>query len=1335
MKNKKILALVLTMALLVTQFSMLNIVSADVAALSGRATTFEKGVCIHPSRGHAEYTTQYDTVLEAKALGAKLIRTDCESNQYDATVAEIAAEQGMKVMFHLPLNVEVESMTPTQIGASGFQGIYDRFYAKATALKDYDCYIQISNELDNQFYNSSYSNGTSAYGFNNADSAAIAIYAANKAVHDANTDNGSDIKTVLNFSYNHYGFLDKVKSVKINGSNYTVAASSSGAVYADWDINGLDYYSNMYDRTTYQTIISALKSKYPSKNIFVCETGLTATGKSGNTVSYAEDDAWLEDLIRYCYDDSKIIGVCVYELYDEAGFETDGQFHKEAHHGLIESDKTTRKTTYNVVKSLYGGTGTIPARTVPAAPAAPASYDVCISSAGVSTTWRSTYISACDNIHLDFSANPRDLRSFSRFEFDLYIEDYDAFCMAAEGKRINFALSNHATDKTRQRIRFDIMDQIKNDGWNHISLKKSDRWQCDTGFGYGGVTYMMIFFQDGGNDYNPISGSKVAIANVYGTSEEIDRIPDWPEYTHIEAVKSGEINWWGSHAENDNHRITDLEPVDMSDTDKVEFDIYIDDYDAFAAATASGEVRFRFGSGTNYGTDFITVNVKDKITQDGWNHVSAIWLSSSTDSNTNRHELIGNPDTTAITWVRLYSTVGISADQCGATRIANVCFTYKEINLLPDWPDYEHVELLKSNTANWWGGANSSNHLVTGLTETDINGTTQVEFDVYIDNYSGFVSQTASGNVLFRFGSAGDNYIDVNVKNKITQNGWNHVVAVWVNSGTDPNTDRASITGDPVLGAIRWVKLYSTVAIAWDACGRTRIANVCFTKKGIDRIPNWPDYEHIEILKSSTANWWGSDPSNGNNLVGKLGPVDMSDTNYVEFDVYIQSYSGLMTATSGKDVCFRFGDAADNYIDVSIKKYITQDGWNHIRAIWTNTTGTDRFYISSNSIDLTAIKWVKLYSTAGIAWDVCGKTRMANVCFTKVPENRDIPAYPTDAIAGDSTSTWRNYWGQYTNLGTNFKQALASALNIEGTRTVEFDIYVADYDVYAAAAENHDLRFRFTSEGTSGIGSNYIAVNVQDKITHSGWNHVAAVWAKEDPDSDRYFLSGTVDTTAIDAIQLYWGSNTSDTINETLRNTYTRIANVCFAGVVVPTDIMTTKVDFIGNSIKSVLFDGDGYYSEELASAADISGAGMIEFDVFVIGNSVSTLKVTLFDSSDNSKEYTFTGLTTGWNHIAKRIGDTSDANGNPTSITTYLLEGTANAKVFASNFYAAAYVNGDANRDGVANILDLVHTKKYVAGQIAKGNIVAMDTSGSDYTIAAADITGLINLLIGKLS
>ena len=137
MNRRRLLVLVVALALLFTQFSMLTTVSA-VSALSGRST-FAKGVCIHTVRGFEEYHKQYDAILDAEALGANLIRTGAESDEYDARFAAIAYEHGMNTMFHLSLDVAFKNgssfKTPAQIGQSTFQGVYDRFYAKDVAKK------------------------------------------------------------------------------------------------------------------------------------------------------------------------------------------------------------------------------------------------------------------------------------------------------------------------------------------------------------------------------------------------------------------------------------------------------------------------------------------------------------------------------------------------------------------------------------------------------------------------------------------------------------------------------------------------------------------------------------------------------------------------------------------------------------------------------------------------------------------------------------------------------------------------------------------------------------------------------------------------------------------------------------------------------------------------------------------------------------------------------------------------------------------------------------------------------------------------------------------------
>ncbi len=1485
MNKRRLLVLVVALALLFTQFSMLTTVSA-VSALSGRST-FAKGVCIHTARGFEEYHKQYDAILDAEALGANLIRTGAESDEYDARFAAIAYEHGMNTMFHLSLDVAFKNgssfKTPAQIGQSTFQGVYDRFYARADALKDFDCYIQIGNELDLTFQRSS--TGTSYSDYYSVDSVAIAIYLANKAVQDANAANGSNIKTILNFSYNHYGFLDAVKRVKINPSTYTTQSSSSGAVYADWDIVGLDYYSNMYDNATYQSIISTTKSKF-GKNIIICEANLVATGMTGSTVNYSQNNSWLESFARYCYADSSIIGFCVYELYDEAHFESDNQFHREAHYGLIDKDGN-KKSVYNLFRDLYGGTGVVADRTIPAAPAAPANYDICISSAGVSTTWGSDYISSGNRIFLDFTASPLNLNGCTQFEFDLYIEDYDAFESAAESKRINFAFSNHPTSKTKQRIRFDIANQIIQSGWNHIALPKSSRWQCDSGFDYDAVTYAMIFFQDGADEYDPISGSKVAIANLYGTTEEINNLPDWPEYEHLEMSRNGVTNYWGSSHPSSNLVLwtgtagNDITVCDVSGTDKVEFDLYVKDYDTFAANSAGKDLRFCFGSS---GGKWLEVHVLDKITHEGWNHIVAIWVSSAANPNSDRASINQEIDLTAIMQFRLrFNTSGSYTLTNYQARIANVCFTKSEINRLPDWPEYDHVklsrqsnasnwgsgtstfcvvwngdsnpgvsqittanatgtnyvefdlyvenydsyisrgdgkmlmfgigssggkwrnvyiqnkikhsgwnhivadytdggidygdnanettpdfsaimqyrlkfyssvtapagqvrianvcftsrdkipdwpeyehtEILRSMNPNWWGnGTGSSNHYLGGLTETDMSDTDQVEFDIYIDNYSKFASVTASGDVRFRFGSQGDNYIDVNVKSKITHDGWNHVVAVWLPSSTDSNTDRYSLTGSPNLTAIRWVKMYTTLNISWNSLCRTQIANVCFTKKPINRIPDWPEYEHIEILKSNTANWWGGSANNGNHLVTGLTETDMSATDQVEFDVYIDNYAGFVSQTAGGEIRFRFGSQGDNYIDVNVKNKITHDGWNHVIAVWLNSgvdPETDRYSLTGNPV-LSAIRWVKLYSTVGINADVCGRTRIANVCFTKKEMNR-IPGYPDDGAIELSSTPNENWWGgSYTTTASNFKTTLASPVDISDTRKIEFDIYIKDYDDFADAAYGHYLRFRF---GSGSNTNDHIAVDVQDKILTAGWNHVSAIWVSNavDPDTDRYFLSGSPDIHNISWIQLYWGETSgSNPIGSVTR---VKIANVCGSKLISHNDdLMADKHSFIEAKSETAKFNGSGNYTAD--KSVNISGDTMIELDVFVRAYSpVTALTVALNDNASGAKSFSFTGLSNGWNHLAKKISD-GTGSVNAANITGYTFSGTAGAVVYVSNLYTASYVEGDANRDGSVDVKDVVRTKLYLTSQTSKGNFCAMNVGGNPSAVDGLDIQNI---------
>lgn len=1215
MKNKKSLALLLAVVLLLTQFSMLG-VSAAGTALAGR-TDFEMGVAIHRPNGYDAYTQPYNAVLDAAALGSSLIRTDAESDDFDADFAYIANKNGMDVMFVTSIDLTLSGKT--SLTQEEYDKVYNKFYNKATALKDYDAYIQIDNELDNIYYKGSglLTDGTDASRYNSVVGVALAINAANKAVKDANAANGSNIKTIVNFSYNHYGFFKALNNVKIDASNVLTTTTSSNYIKADFDIIGWDYYSNMADDVSYSSILSDLKSEF-NKKIIVCESNLTPTGKNSNdTIKYAKDAAWLENFVTACYKDNSVIGFVAYELYDQSKLEI-SSFNKEAHFGLIDKDGN-KKATYNTLCALYGGSGVVAERNIPAKPELDFA-DVEISKEGVSTAWPSSYSKAADRLSINLTASPIDLSEVSYFEFDLYIEDYETFKAAVEDKRINFALSNSVI-KTSTRIRFDFEDQITKSGWNHISIKVGSNWQCDTGFSYKDVQWAMIFFQDGGSDYNPIAGQKVALANICGLKEEIDRAPAWPEYEHIKASEGVKDFWSKYDNTGKNFEFSFPEPVDIkiSDSgeiryyDQVEFDIYIKDYDVFKAAAEGHELHFRIGYQASSGEwQYADMDIQNKITHSGWNHISAIWtVAANAEYNSNdftdRHNGDGgknfNPAKNKVSYVKMYWNSNTSATvneefRNTQVRITNICFSKAEANRIPEWPEYEHVQALKTFNKNFWGGdkAASRNFIVTGLSPINMEDTHHVEFDIFVNNLESYMNGLEGKDIFFRFGDSNDSYIDVKIdKSKITKSGWNHVVLVWVDSSVDSNTNRHSITyssktpGKIDLKNITWVKFYCNGVVDYQTTRRTRMSNICFTKKEIDRIPAWPEYDNVELLKNTKADYWGSTPGNENFYVVNLGPINVEKTDQVEFDIFVENYDSYKSGLSGKDIFLRFGSAGSNYVDVKIDKdQITKSGWNHIKLVWVSNDvnpDTDRFS-ATGTVDFKNITWLKFYCTSSVQWDVTKKTRMANVCFT----NSNPDAKPE---------------------------------------------------------------------------------------------------------------------------------------------------------IEIPSEVMENKFDFIGAELKAIDFDVEGFSTEffELGDTLNISGDSMmLELDVFVINSATKEFGIELYDSNYNSAVYNFNGLTDGWNRLAIRLSDCKDTEGQPSvidfsDILAFRFKGAVNASVTISNFYAAHYVKGDGNRDGLCDIRDLVGMKNYsvnmAVSETIVGNKVAMDVIGGDYDVSADDLTEFTKYLL----
>ena len=185
----------------------------------------------------------------------------------------------------------------------------------------------------------------------------------------------------------------------------------------------------------------------------------------------------------------------------------------------------------------------------------------------------------------------------------------------------------------------------------------------------------------------------------------------------------------------------------------------------------------------------------------------------------------------------------------------------------------------------------------------------------------------------------------------------------------------------------------------------------------------------------------------------------------------------------------------------------------------------------------------------------------------------------------------------------------------------------------------------------------------------------------------------------------------------------------------VPNDVMSEKVSFSDSSYQFVTF-GNNQYTINFNSTKRLNNTKIIELDVYT-GEGLDSLGIAIADNFGVSRSYTFTELNSGWNHLAVRIADLvqNGTNGDFTDLSNvaqFILSGSVGSEITIANVYAADYVEGDANRDGVFDLKDVVRAKKIASGVTTAGNKLAV--SGNDYEINATDITSLIQRVIDSL-
>ena len=297
------------------------------------------GACMHtPSINatiYGEKNTEEQIHLAAK-MGAKIIRTGIASNvTHTDKVVRLANAYGMKVM----AVISIPGKTFDADAEVDLQRIKDTYQTWATR---YDGkhgfgkidYIQIDNEMYKELMGrfGVATEGSSISNYNLSDLAVLTPQV--KAATEGIKASGSDVKSVINFAFRHYGMLDYFYQ---NG--------------VEWDVVGHDWYSDgiQYDisrgKTPYQ-IGDELYEKF-GKEVILCEHNVLGTGFDFDDNDVSNWDILVDTMEDY-YKREYVIGAIFYEICE-----------REAHFGLCFTKTNGEiigpKPIYTRIQKIIGG--------------------------------------------------------------------------------------------------------------------------------------------------------------------------------------------------------------------------------------------------------------------------------------------------------------------------------------------------------------------------------------------------------------------------------------------------------------------------------------------------------------------------------------------------------------------------------------------------------------------------------------------------------------------------------------------------------------------------------------------------------------------------------------------------------------------------------------------------------------------------------------------------------------------------------------------------------------------------------------------------------------------
>ncbi|MBR4761630.1 MAG: hypothetical protein IK086_03240, partial [Clostridia bacterium] len=794
---------------------------------------------------------------------------------------------------------------------------------------------------------------------------------------------------------------------------------------------------------------------------------------------------------------------------------------------------------------------------------------------------------------------------YDYIEFDVYIEDYDAFIHSlsydASGNPLNkrntlmFNLSSREDfDLGKQSYQWKRLEtQISKDGWNHIILNlynnsgattmqpvtSSPTGSADNRF------YSLFIGEENGEMWatnnsipqsvNDVShtttetaGSVFAFTNVSLTAVSVPDT-DFSEYGMISKMgnditeqnitpDSKEENRYVTYSEiNENTKLTEKFESDINCTvgEYIEFDFFCENPKVLKDTFNYDKVDYLFTL-TDKNGKTASSNFLDKIAQGGWSHIRLGLASFKGD----------DVDFSAISsYALMFDGKDLSkkfAERKQEISVANMHLTgingirYKLIENKTEIPLF--TDIKSSSLGKNFGALLSDSEksfTVTGIEPADLSAADYIAFDLHISDTDKYNSLTGSNKIYLWLSSAGGKSTEsVSVQfdkyRQVGDNNWLHFFI-----------PKADFTVQ--AGKINWASVNSC-GIGFEnpesSAGDVFDLEMGFTNVGGYAVgdPQGDLLGQITAVLSTDTHRIVADDDGFKYDISGFEPAKFASGNTFEMDVFVENAEKLNKAVAaGASLNVILTNESDQTMKLELLTLLSHDGWNHIslnRDLGIYDSFQSKRLVTAVSVVLNDEQNEVSLNNMTLVF--------SNLYFTYLTE-REEGVFRGEKICDFITKPNSGYLNQSFSSAITGKSS--EVVDFTDIMFVEFDFYCQDYVLIDSAikVKNNSICLTLTDDAKVTYKA-----DIWSFVYKSGWNHISLPYGN-------FIASRQGGTQNMKSYILSFSGDLSN--QNSAKNASWAIANVCTSGLLAPefntenavvqTMLSKLKIGTLGNKL------------------------------------------------------------------------------------------------------------------------------------------------------------------------